>query len=110
MSEKCKQGIEYGCPYKTECGSNRPLNISITDPNNPHLIYSRSKDWSDTTLTWVDNESLYACHPENLMRKRNIEMMFGETFYEKDAKQIREKVIEEVQETINGLKKNRGGI
>lgn len=104
MSLKCEQGIEYGCPYFKECESNRPLDLNIANPQNPHLIYSRAKGWSNTTLTWADKDNLYSCHPENLIRKRNIEIISRETFYEKDAKQIRKKVLEEVQETISGLK------
>ena len=104
-----KQGIEYDCPYREKCESNRPLNFSLINPQNSHLIYFRARDWSDTTLTWADKENIYACHREDLLRKRNIEIMHGETFYEKDVKQVREKVLEEVQEKINGLKKLKRG-
>ena len=109
MSLECKQGIEYGCPYRKECESNEPMNICSINPQTPLLIYTCAKNWSNTTLTWANKDSLYACHPENSRRKRNIEIMHLETFYAEDAKQIRDNVLKEVQETINRLRKLKGG-
>jgi hypothetical protein len=104
----CEQGIEYNCPYREECDSKAGV-ISSINPHNPHRIYSFSKNWTNTTKTWMEDGSLYVCQPQNSRRERNIEIMHRETFYEKDTKQIREKVMEEMLETISELKKLKIG-
>ncbi len=102
MSERCKEGQKYECPYRKDCESDGGT-INSINPNNPHRIYVVSTDWSDTTRTWVNEDSLYACQPEQDTRRRNIAIMSGETFLGRDMKRQRQKVLTEAQETIKNL-------
>lgn len=102
MSEDCGNALDYNCPFSMECNSESAHFIS-TNPLNPHLIYIRSKNWSESTKTWSDKKGIYSCQPKENRRKRNIELMSGETFYEKDAKKIREGGLKESLNAIKGL-------
>jgi len=102
MSIACKQGIKYQCPHMVDCESNGEV-TSFTNPENPHLIYTRSKTWSSTTRTWADRENIYTCQPKNERRRRNFELIQGETFYEQDRKKVRHETFKEAKVAIEKL-------
>jgi hypothetical protein len=102
MSKKCRAGEDYGCPYLSDCNSDRGI-ITSVNPNNPLSIYCTSRTWSDATKTWADKTSLYSCQPENLTRQRNMELMLGETFYEQNVKNEKMKVSKDILKGIEEL-------
>jgi len=103
MSLDCKQGLKYGCHYLEGCISDETDNLILTTPTNPHLIYVRSKDWSDTTKTWIFDETIYSCQPRSYRRARNMDIATEKTFFGRDTNEVKRKTLENVQKMISKL-------
>lgn len=104
MSLDCKRGIEEKCPYLKNCTSDETDDIRIINSQIPYQIYSMSKNWTDTTKTWV-NGRIYSCQPRNSRKARNIDLTENENFYGRDAKELRKEILEEVQNAIKKLER-----